>query len=49
MDVKTMQQILSKDYGINSEKELFDAIKNSDGIDLGIFTVKIEREDDDKK
>lgn len=49
MDVRAMQRLLETEYNIHSEAELFDAIEKSKGIDLGIFTVKFERKDDEKK
>lgn len=40
MDVTTMWETLKKDYGITSMDELTAALKNSKGINIGVFTEK---------
>lgn len=37
MDVKTVMEILKKDYGIENLDQLVEAMKNSKGIDISIF------------
>lgn len=44
MTIEEMKKILSKRYGIHSEEELIRAIKESEGINIGIFTGRPEKE-----
>lgn len=41
-----IMQILEKDYDIHSTSELEKAIKESPGIDIGIFTTPIIKKSD---
>ena len=41
MDAATMKEILRKQYGINNEHEFNLAVKNSKGINIGIFTMPL--------
>lgn len=41
-----IKKILEKDYGIYSTSELEKAIKESPGIDIGIFTTPIIKKSD---
>lgn len=41
MDVNKMKEILKKEYGINSYEEFEEALKKSEGIDIGLFTTPI--------
>ena len=43
MDAAKLREILSKQYGINSEEEFNEAVAQSSGINIGIFTMPIER------
>ena len=38
MSVEKMKQILLEEYGISSYEQLNEAIENSPGLDIGIFT-----------
>lgn len=40
-----IKQILEKDYDIHSALELEKAIKESPGVDIGIFTTPIKKSD----
>lgn len=39
MEAEKLKEILKKEYGINDEKEFDAAVKNSQGINIGLFTV----------
>lgn len=41
MDVAKMKEILKKEYGIRSENEFNIAVSKSAGINLGIFTIPL--------
>lgn len=40
-----LKQILEADYNIHSASELEKAIKESPGVDIGIFTTPIKKSD----
>lgn len=42
MDAAKLREILRKQYGITNEDEFNEAVKQSSGIDIGIFTTPIE-------
>lgn len=39
MEAEKLKEILKNEYGINDEKEFEAAIKNSSGINIGIFIM----------
>lgn len=43
MDAAKMKEILKKEYGITNEEEFKQAVENSAGIDIGLFTMPFER------
>lgn len=43
MDAARMREILKMEYGICSDKEFNAAVSKSAGIDLGIFTMPLEK------
>ena len=43
MDAATLREILRKQYGITNEDEFNEAVKQSQGIDIGIFTTPIDK------
>lgn len=47
MDVKTMLEVLRRDFGINSREEFETAYKNFKGLDIGIFTTPINKTRED--
>ena len=44
MEAAKLKEILSKQYGINSEEEFNMAVEKSAGINIGIFTTKLNAE-----
>ena len=42
--VEYLKNILLEEYGIKTSKELEDAIKKMNKIDIGIFTTPVKRE-----
>lgn len=42
MDAAKLREILRTQYGITNEDEFNEAVKKSNGIDIGIFTTPIE-------
>lgn len=44
--VEKIKQILEKDYDIHNTSELEKAIKESQGVDIGIFTTPIIKKTD---
>ena len=45
MDADKMRRILKEEYGISNDRELRDAIQNFKGVNLGIFTAPISKEE----
>ena len=48
MTADKMMEILKREYGVNSREELDTAIKESRGIDIGLFVVSERRTGDEK-
>lgn len=42
-EVERLEKVLLRDYGIANYDDLVKAIKDSDGIDIGLFTKPAER------
>ena len=52
VDAVRMKEILKNEYGISNEQEFNAAVSEMSGINLGIFTMPLERsasEDEKKK
>lgn len=45
MNTSNILDVLKKDFGINSLEEFDMALKNSKGLDIGIFTMPIKEVD----
>ena len=45
MSAAELREILKKEYGINSMDEFNEAVNKSSGINIGIFTVPIHKEE----
>ncbi len=43
MDVSRLMDVLKTEYGIENEKQFDEAVRESAGINLGIFTMPLER------
>ena len=46
MEVSDIKAILKREYGIENEEDFNNAVKEFEGIDLGIFTVGEKEEKD---
>ena len=46
MDAAKLREILRTQYGITNEDEFNEAVKQSNGIDIGIFTTPIESKEE---
>ena len=44
--IETMKEILKKEYGILNESDFEKAVNAMPGINLGIFTMPIERKEE---
>lgn len=40
-----LREILLTEYGISNEKEFNEAVKNSPGINIGLFTTPLKRKE----
>lgn len=49
MGADEIRKYLSEKYGIKSDEQLLDMIRNSQGLDIGIFTMPIGGQNDEKK
>lgn len=49
MDVSKLKEILKKEYGISNEEEFETAVQKSTGINLGIFTMPLDRRENDEQ
>ena len=49
MDAAILRRILEKEYGISNEEEFETAVKKSAGINLGIFTMPLDRSVNDEQ
>lgn len=43
--IERLRTILAKEYGINSDEELIEALDKQRGMEIGIFTSKCGREE----
>ncbi len=48
MDAAKMKEILKREYGICNENEFNAAVSKSSGINLGIFTLPLERSNENE-
>ena len=43
--IERLRAILAKEYGINTDEELLEALDRQRGLEIGIFTSKCGREE----
>ncbi len=46
MDIVKLEEILSKEYGINTKEEFDEAVEKFIGLDIGIFITPIHSKDE---
>lgn len=46
MDAAKLEEILSKEYGINTKEEFDEAVEKFIGLDIGIFITPIHSKDE---
>lgn len=40
--IDRLREIMSRDFGINSDAELMQAVENAEELDIGIFVMPLE-------
>lgn len=44
-DIEALRRLLEKEYGIKSDKELYDALKNNSKVNIGVCVSPVRKEE----